>query len=130
MITVLATGIFFITDLRDSFNPRPFYDQSITGLRLLDSKMNWRQFTTDLRIVMTGVLTNESGIPWGDVEFECRFFDTGGRMIDVANLHGNFTVQPHDDTAFRVTCLPGRDTNAYASYRLEITSAKNAHTRY
>ena len=54
--------------------------------------MNWAQTKDGLRIYLTGILTNQSPVAWKDVEFECRFYDANGVMVDAANPH----VFPHD----------------------------------
>jgi hypothetical protein len=129
-LTLLPVYAFIIVRIGQSFNPRPFYHESIKGLRITESRMNWRQFDRGLRIVMTGVVTNESETPWRDVEFECRFFDTNGTMVDVGHTRGGFTIQPRDDSAFSLPFLPARNTNIYGSYRISVVGADNAKHPY
>ena len=117
--------ILFLVRMEQSFNPRPLYHEAPQKLRLTESRMNWKQFDSGLRVVLTGVVTNDSNIPWEDVKFECRFFDTNGSIIDVANASGYTSVQPHDDAAFRLFITPSRDTNVYSSYKLTIVDARN-----
>ena len=92
--------------------------------------MHWGHLDSGIRIVVTGVVSNESNVPWKDIEFECRFFNTNGAMVDVANAPKFLTVQPHDDTAFGIYFMPARETNAYASYQLSVVSARNAESHF
>jgi hypothetical protein len=130
LVTWMVSTFTYLVSIRHSFTPRPFYYESPNHLRLTESRMSWRVFDSGLRIVLTGVLTNESNVPWERVEFEGRFFDTNGVMVDVANRFDDFTVPPHDETAFRIYITPGRDANSYASYRLSVVGAQNANKHY
>lgn len=128
-LTLIPMYFILMSKFANAFNPRPFYYESSRGLRLTQSTMLWQQFDSSLRIVITGVVSNESEIPWKDVEFECRFFDTNGTMVDVANQARYLSVQPHDETAFAMRVMPARNTNSYASYRLMIVTAQNGQNR-
>lgn len=130
MLVIMPTLIFIFWKMEQAINPKPFYYESPQKLHLTESRMSWRQFDNGLRIVLTGVVTNDSNIPWDSLHFECRFFDTNGTIIDVANLYEHAIVQPHDDNAFRLLAVPARDTNVYSSYRLIITDAKNSGSRF
>jgi len=125
ILAYLPLVILLLVRMDQSFNPRPLYHESPQKLRLTESRMSWKQFDSGFRIVLTGVVTNESNIPWEDLQFECRFFDTNGTIIDVGNTYGRTTAQPHDDAAFRLLVSPARDTNVYSSYRLTIIDARN-----
>ncbi|HZR21410.1 MAG TPA: FxLYD domain-containing protein [Verrucomicrobiae bacterium] len=106
-------------------NPKPDYSDFLNSVRVLESRMNCVQTSTGTYIYITGILTNQSEIGWKDIELECRFFDQKGALLDAAHPHEAVTVQPHDDTAFRVTVTPARATNDYASFRLVVTTARN-----
>jgi hypothetical protein len=88
--------------------------------------MNWAQTKDGPRIYLTGILTNQSPVAWGGIEFDCRFFDAKGVMVDAANAHASLTIQPNDDAAFRAVVAPGGETNDYHSYKLSIITARNA----
>jgi hypothetical protein len=131
VLAFLPVFYFFVSSVSRAFNPRPWYYESSRGLHLIETNMSWRQLQDgELRIVLTGVISNESEVPWEDVEFECRFFNTNGAMIDVANFPKSLTVQPHDDTAFSAAVWPSRSTNIYASYQLSVVSARNANSHF
>jgi len=54
------------------------------------------------------------------------FFDAKGVMVDAANARASLTIQPSDDAAFRAVVAPGVETNDYSSYKLSVTTARNA----
>ena len=122
---MVVLGIAGLNALDRIQNPKPDYLAFPRALRVTESRMNWAQTKEGLRIYMTGILTNQSPIAWKDVEFECRFYDANGVMVDAAHPHSYLTIQPNDDTAFRTSVIPGCATNDYQSYRLSVTTARN-----
>lgn len=123
---MIVLGIAGLGALDRISNPKPNYMASPHALRVVGSRMNWAQTKNGIRIYLTGILTNQSGASWKDVEFECRFYDANEVMVDAAHSHGYLTIQPNDDTAFRVVVIPGGATNDYTSYKLSVTTARNA----
>jgi hypothetical protein len=107
--------------------PRPFYSEVPTALDVRASWLNWVETTNGARIYVTGLVTNQSDLPWRDLEFECRFFDTAGRLLDAAHGRTFMTVPARDDAAFRVAVTPGRPTpEAYHSHQVRVTTARVA----
>jgi hypothetical protein len=112
------------------FNPRPFYSEMPNSLGVLDSRMNWVETTNGPRLYVTGILTNRSSIPWKEVEFECRFFDTNGLMADAAHAWGHLTILSNDDSAFRVSVTPSRIAAEYHAMKISVTTARNAQAAF
>lgn len=108
-------------------NPKPYYSEFPDSLKVMESHMKWAQTSEGLRIFITGVLTNTSPVAWREVEFDCRFFDFRGVMLDADTGHGYVAILPHDDTAFRVSLIPTTPTNAYVSFRISVGNARNAN---
>jgi hypothetical protein len=106
-------------------NPKPNYSSYIDSLRVLQSQMISVESSNGPRIYVTGILTNQSDMSWRDIEFECRFYDGSGDLIDAAHPHVAATIQAHDDTAFRAVVAPGRSTNDYVSFRISVVTARN-----
>jgi hypothetical protein len=122
----VALAIAMIS-LFDNFqNPKPYYSEFPDSLKVLESRMNWAQTSDGLRIYITGVLTNTSPVTWKSTEFDCRFFDSRGVMLDAGTGQGYATILPHDDTAFRVSIIPTAPTNGYASFNISVGNARNA----
>ena len=107
-------------------NPKPNYTDFPHALHVTESRMNWAATKNGLVIYMTGILTNQSPVSWKDVEFECRFYDANGVMVDAAHPHSFLTMQPNDDTAFRAAVTPVCATNDYNSFKLSVNTARNA----
>ncbi len=106
-------------------NPKPYYSEFPGSLRILESRMNWAQTENGSRIYITGVLTNSSPVAWKGIEFDCRFFDAKGVMVDADTGHGYVTISSYDDAAFRTAIIPMAPTNDYASFKISIGNARN-----
>lgn len=123
----VVLGIWVVGAFERIFNPPPHYTTFFGSLRVMESRLNWAERNKETRIYITGILTNESPIAWKDIEFECRFYDADGVMVDASNTRGSLTIQPKDDRAFRVSVMPGRPTKDYASHKLSVSTARNAN---
>ncbi len=108
-------------------NPKPYYSEFPDSLKVMESHMNWTQTRDGLRIYITGVLTNKSPVTWRETEFDCRFFDSHGVMLDADTGHSYAAILPHDDMAFRVSLIPTAPTNGYVSFRISVGNARNAN---
>jgi hypothetical protein len=137
-VVIICVGIIFLFGVEFEIstlstrliNPRPYYDEFLGSIKVIESRMNWVEREKEPSrkenlIYITGIITNQSPVAWRQIEFECRFFDTNGIMIDAANGVAYFTVQPNDTSAFRVSVLPTAATNQYASYKIFATTARN-----
>lgn len=128
--SLVVLGTVFLSTLERLTNPKPSYTEALDPIKILESSLTWRQTSSDLRVLLTGIITNQSRVPWANVELECRFFDTNGAMIDVAHPTVHFTIQPHDDAGFSASVRPACATNRYASYKLTVTTARNDRSRF
>ena len=116
--------------LRRSLNPPPYFDDSPTALKILESQMFFKDTTNGPRIYITGILTNQSQTAWRDIEFECRFLGTNGNLIDAYASRPSMTVQAKDDSAFRVTVVPIRNFQEYANLKIFISNARNVKSPF
>jgi hypothetical protein len=115
----------FLTYLSRWLHPKPEYTEFVNSLRVVESRMNWAQAKDGPRIYIVGLLTNQSDFAWRRMECECRFFDAKGQLVDADHTFTLATVQPHEETAFRVVASPNRATNDYASCRVSVSAAQN-----
>jgi hypothetical protein len=127
-LTIVWVGsTMFIFNMLDSLqNPKPYYSEFPGSLKILESRMNWAQTSNGLRIYITGMLTNTSPVNWKGTEFNCRFFDSRGVMVDADTGHSYVTIGSYDDAAFRVAVIPIAPTNEYVSFKIFVGDARNA----
>jgi hypothetical protein len=125
-LALLGAGGWAFTQIFQRFqNQPPFYLDHPGAIQVLSRDFNWVETKDGPRLFVTGILTNQSDIAWGAVELECRFHDGTGRMIDAANAIARLTLAPHDDSAFRVTVVPGCLRSNYAAVTLNVATARN-----
>ncbi len=125
VVWVVLMSVMF-SNLERLQNPKPYYSEFPNSLKILESRMNWARTENGLRIYVTGVLTNTSPVTWKEAEFDCRFFDSRGMLMDAGTGHGYATILPFDDDAFRVAIIPTAPTNKYASFKISVGNARNA----
>jgi hypothetical protein len=127
-VTILwiMLGTLAFSKLDSLQNPKPFYSEFPNSINILASHMNFVQTENGSRIYLTGLLTNSSPVAWKSIEFDCRFFDAHGVMLDAGTGGSYATVQSFDEAAFRVAIIPLAPTNEYASFKIRVGSARNA----
>jgi hypothetical protein len=121
----IVFGVAWLSMMERFENPKPYYSEFPGSLRITESRMNWAQTDNGLRIYITGMLTNTSPVAWKGTEFDCRFFDSNGVMVDADTGHGYVTISSYDDAAFRVAIIPIAPTNDYASFKISLGNARN-----
>jgi hypothetical protein len=124
-------GVALEKNLKRLSSQPPYYEEFPNALQVLQSRMNWVETKDGLRIFVTGMVTNQSAIPWHGVEFECRFFDANGALLDAANARGGYlTVRGNDDSAFRVAVVPGGASNDYHAFKILVSTAQNTKSSF
>ena len=61
-------AMLILTAVNRFQNPKPDYSDFISSLRVTGSRMTWAETSNGPRIYITGILTNQSGIAWRDIE--------------------------------------------------------------
>lgn len=123
LVMWLWAGWVIFSKIEALANPRPYYSEFPNSLQVLQSRMNWAPTRDGIRIFVVGVLTNTSAVNWREAEFDCRFFDSTGEMVDASPGRARVAVCPHDTTAFRVSLIPTAPTNDYASFTVSVSHA-------
>ncbi len=107
-------------------NHRPYYSEFPDALQIREARMRFVETDRGLRLWIVGVVTNTSPIAWRSAEFDCRFYDGAGALVDAGTGFSSFTVLPHRDAAFRISLEPMAPTNAYGSFSVSVSYARNA----
>ena len=130
---VLAGGVlcFRVIDRVQRFmNPPPYYSDFRDSIQIVKSDLNWVETPDGPRLFVTGILTNQSQIAWRAPEFECRFYNSNGQVADAANSSSFLTVLPGADSAFRISVKPVLSSNAYSSFRISVSNARNVRSPF
>ena len=127
LMMAIAIGIYaFMAKVERTFYPKPQYGREYANsLQVLESQMNWAISRDELKIFVSGILTNASSAPWSRVEFDCRFYNAKNEMIDAGTGFAQLTINPTDDAAFRVSISPIAPTNTYAYHTISVKFARN-----
>ena len=74
---------------------------------------------------MTGIVTNQGAYPWRIQEFEVRFLDERGNLLDVRNpdVKDTFVVQSHQENGFRVELGGLAFTNNNVTHQVRVQIA-------
>jgi len=115
----------FMNRFQRTFNPGPYYSDFPGSIRVLESKMNWADTVDGRRLFVTGIVTNQGTNPWAALEFDVRFFNANGQMIDAANGRSYFTIAPAADAGFRVSVAPLASSNEYSSFKIFVNNARS-----
>jgi len=129
-IPLLALYFLLLPSMLDRMNPGPYYAEFPDSLQVASSRLTWLQTSNVYRMYFTGILTNHSQVAWKDIQFECRFFDHNGSMVDAVHPSSFFMIQSCDDAAFSFTVKPSLPTNEYASYKISVNSAHNGKAMF
>lgn len=128
--SVILLGYWSLIRLQKVLNPPPYYSDFQGSIQILESKMKWSETSEGPRLFLTGIITNRSQMGWTRPEFECRFFNSKKELIDAANGIAYLTIQPGNDSAFRVSIKPLLSSNEYDSFRISLSTAYNVRGPY
>jgi hypothetical protein len=126
MAAYFMMGYKLLNHFQMMMNPPPFYSDFPGSIKVLESRMNWADTTDGRFLFVTGIVTNQSSASWRGLEFDIRFFDSNGQMIDAANGRSLFTILPGNESAFRVSVKPLLSSNDYSSFRISVSNARSA----
>jgi len=80
-------------------------------------------------LVVLGTIKNATDIAWKDLQWELRFFDQEGKLIDTAQSNAfSFLSPARSDTPFKVSLKREFPAEAYASHALRLVAARDAKT--
>lgn len=130
MLCFLGFGYVMLQFLAHYTNPPPYYFEHPGSIRVLESRINWVEAKDGSRIYVTGLITNQSLLPWKDLEFDCRFFNAEGVMIDACDGRSSFTIQPATESAFRVIVKPAQSATDYKTHRITVGTARNLKSAF
>jgi hypothetical protein len=121
-LLIYSTGNFM--------NRPPYYSDFRGSIQILQSNMNWAETSDGPLLFVTGILTNQSQIAWKEPEFECRFFNSRGQLVDAANRPTYLTVLAGADSAFRLSIKPALGSNDYSAFKISVSNARNTRNPF
>lgn len=94
-------------------------------ITVLNSRVGIECSSEQTNVVVSGLLTNRSDYAWLVRDFEVRFLDASGKIVDVAPSMDGFTVMPHNDHSFSLTLYSRKSIPEHASRKITIRSASD-----
>jgi hypothetical protein len=79
----------------------------------------------ETNVVVSGVLTNESEHSWDIGDFEIRYLNREGKILNAANSSDGFIVLPHCDHSFSMTLYSLKSVPQFASCKIKVISAED-----
>ena len=76
-------------------------------------------------VVVSGILTNASEYAWNLGEFEVRFLDAAGKIVDADKGSSGITVLPHSEHSFRLILYSRKTVPDHATHRVLVRSASD-----
>jgi len=125
MVVCSLFAIALRKQLNSGIDFAPYRD----SISVVDSRMTFGKDDNGPVVYVVTVITNQSNLPWKETEFDARFFDKTGKLIDAQQWRDYSTIWPHGDSAFRIVVRPSHDLSDYQSYKVFVRSARDAHSR-
>ncbi len=78
-----------------------------------------------------GTVRNDSEITWEAPQYEARFYDKTGKLIDTSTertLH--VALAPHKEQAFRIQTSASRPSTDYATLKVQVRNAEDADRNF
>jgi hypothetical protein len=113
------------------FNPGTDFAPYRNQICVIDSHMTLETNQGDGPFVyIVAVATNQTDMEWKEIEFDARFYNKEGELIDVGEGEFYDTLYPKMDAAFRIRAKALHPLPDYDSYKIYVGSARDAHARF
>ena len=99
------------------------FSSSRDKITVLSSQLAVDANSDDTNVVVSGILTNASNYAWNTKEFEVRFYDSSGKIVDTGSGEDGFTVLPHSDHSFQITLYSRKSIPEHSSRKVILRSA-------
>jgi hypothetical protein len=136
MVVVLVFFLFvmlagFLLELQKLTGPGIDFSRYRDAISVVESRMSFGRGESNLPTVnVVLVITNQSDFAWRLLEFDTRFFNKAGTMIDARPYHDGSTVLPHDDLALRIVTTPLNQLAEYDNCKVYVRAARDARSRF
>jgi hypothetical protein len=94
-------------------------------IQVLDFHFGLSNNGFETNVVLAGVLTNESEHSWYIRDFQIRYLNTGGTILDMERASDGFTILPHSNHSFSLTLYERKFVPKYAACEVKVVSASD-----
>ena len=125
VLILFGGGLLFLHKLLNvGVDFSPYRD----GLSVVESRMDFQVLDKDSKIYIVGILTNQTDVAWKNPQFELRYYDAKGMLIDVQTSYVNARIYPRGETGFRIALKPCRELADYTTYKIFARYARDARS--
>jgi hypothetical protein len=124
---LIEYGVLIERTTKHGIEFTPYRDQ----ISIVESHMYFK--TNEVRMPFVSVValvTNQTDLTWKEIEFEARFFNENGILIDVTQEWYPWPLYPKTDAAIKFRPEMFHPLADYASYKIYVGSAIDAHARF
>jgi hypothetical protein len=130
----LSVLLFFgiltlMTPNRAVFKPGAKFQDHAGEIAVRESSFGFDDCATcksALQVTTVGMLDNTGERSWKELQFEVRYLDAAGQLIDtVSSREYSMVVPAGGETAFRVKAAAAKPKDAYASHRVIVKHAED-----
>jgi hypothetical protein len=125
-LSLLVWTVGFQIFLQRLVNPGIDFSPYRDGITIIESRMNVEDAGGKSSVHVVAVITNQTDIAWKQVQFDVRFFNKMGVLIDARGYSAGDTILPHGEIAFRINTKPIHALSDYESYKIFVRSARDA----
>jgi hypothetical protein len=98
-------------------------------ISVVESRMNFKDAGTNSMVYVVAVITNHTDIAWRQIQYDVRFFNRAGTLIDARTALDSSTILDHGESAFRINVTPSHMLPEYDSYKVFVRAARDNRTR-
>ncbi len=100
-------------------------------IQIAESRMTFGETKSGGTVVVMGMITNTSPVPWKEIQFHADFFDPEGQRVDVGQREEySFYLPAGATTSFKVSFRREFAETNYAKHSVQVLSAKDARVRW
>jgi hypothetical protein len=124
----LIIGFFIKT--QELINPGVDFFPYRNQIPIVESHLEFGTNYNRPSVYVVAVITNQTDVAWSGVEFDARFFNKAGALIDVGRGGYYWTLYPKMNAAIKIDANTLHPLMDYDSYKLYIGSAHDARLRF
>ncbi len=127
---ILIFAVALICSIQRLFDPGIDFSPYRNDISIVESRMNFSNDEKDPMLYLVVLVTNKTDVAWRSIQFDARFFDKSGTLIDTCDYPvSSLVIPPHAESALRIKTHPTHPLLDYESFKISVRSARDAKAR-
>lgn len=128
IIPALVYLVVVVPMMRSVNKPTHLFNDYRTQVSVTSAEMNYSVENEKNILCTLGEIRNDTAVTWEHIAIEVQYFNRDGKLIDTCSDQDyQLTLAPHTQQAFRVRFEPDKPRSEYASQKVFIRDASDAH---